>query len=139
MNPKTSLPKSSLSVALLFQVVTLAGIVAASLANVPWRSESINSNVIMLTMIYGAVLGCIIGILPTIFYARDFVSLSCVSLTAGSLGAMVGLLLLIPNDHFFRVILISFSGSWLILITMLLVARWSERESATTSNFSDAD
>ena len=115
--------RNPISIAMLFYVLTLAAIVAACLGRMS-GDKGATYGAIGTAIASGCFLGLVIGFLGGTFYFKS-VKASLVGFAVGAiLGAVAGALTIIKEVHFVPIMTIAFSGCWLIVVVMLLAARW---------------
>jgi hypothetical protein len=123
---KPSESRNPISIAMLFYVLTLAAIVAACLGRLS-VSARVTSGAVVSAAIACSFVGLLIGFLGGTFYFKS-VKASLIGLAVGTgLGAVAGALTLIAEEHFVPLMTIAFAGSWLLVVAILMAARWRVR------------
>ncbi len=118
--------RNPISIAMLFYVLTLAGIVAACLSKLT-GNEGLTFTVLGTAAAAGSFLGLLIGFFGGTFYFKS-IKASFIGLGVGLLlGAVGGVLTAVREIHFLPMMLIAFSGCWLLVVVMLLGARFQVR------------
>jgi hypothetical protein len=121
IGPSLAPEKNPISVGGIFLLVTASGILAACARYINLSPDQPLSHESLLSVILGAaVIGAMIGIVFSIFnphYRWASILIGVV------LGAVVGPLLLIGAEHHFEVSLIAYTGSYILIVLMLLVSR----------------
>ena len=115
--------RNPISIAMMFYVLTLAAIVAACLSRL---SGDVRVTYVSLgtAIAGGSFTGLLIGFLGGTFYFKS-VRASLIGVVVGAiLGAIAGALTVIREVNFVPMMTIAFSGCWLMIVAMLLAARW---------------
>lgn len=121
--------RNPISIAMLFYVLTLAAIVAACLGRLSGDSHA-TYGALGAAIVGGSFFGLIIGFLGGTFYFKS-VKASLVGFGVGGiLGAVAGALTVIGEVNFIPMMIIAFSGCWLMIVVMLLAARWTRTNPA---------
>lgn len=112
-----------LSVALLFYIVTVSAIATAclrTLANNEFATWEATTQI----SIAVAGLGLVCGVIAGFVYRTSGLDFFLLPVVGCVVGAFSGLLLLIDAKYFTEVLLLAFSGCWVLIVGMLLVARF---------------
>ena len=118
--------RNPISIAMLFYVLTLAAIVAACLGRLSGDAR-VTYGTLGTAIGGGSFIGLLIGFLGGTFYFKS-VKASLVGFAVGAiLGTAAGALTLIREVNFVPMMTIAFSGCWLMVVVMLLAARWQVR------------
>ena len=116
--------KNPISIAMLFYVLTLAGILASCFGRLE-TNGSVTQTAITWALIIGSVTGTVLGMVGGAFYFRSAKAAVITLLIGGVLGAAGGVLTLIREKHYLSILTIAFAGCWLLIVLMLLKARFS--------------
>jgi hypothetical protein len=115
--------RNPISIAMLFYVLTLAAILAACLGRMS-GDQGTTYGALAAAIASGSFLGLVIGFLGGTFYFKS-VKASLVGFAVGAiLGGVAGALTIIKEVNFVPMMTIAFSGCWLMVVVMLLAARW---------------
>jgi len=118
--------RNPISIAMLFYVLTLAAIVAACLGKLS-MTEGVTKTALGAAAAVGGVVGLLTGFLGGSFYFKSFKAAS-IGLGVGLvLGAVGGVLTVVRGEHFLQMMSIAFAGCWLMIVVMLLAARFQVR------------
>lgn len=119
--------RNPLTMSMLFYVVTIGGILSASLRTLGGSSVVTTESLIQIEII-GIVLGVILGFGIGFFLFRK--GTACVSgaLLGFLVGAVAGGLALVEIDNFVEIAGLAFGGSWVLVVTMLLSSRLNTSE-----------
>ncbi len=118
--------RNPISIAMLFYILTLAAIIAACLGRLS-GDDGVTSRALGAAIAGGTFLGLVIGFLGGTFYFKS-VKASMVGVVVGAmLGTVAGALTVIREVNYIPMMAIAYSGSWLLMIVMLLAARWQVR------------
>ena len=118
--------RNPISIAMLFYVLTLAAIVAACLGRLSGDAR-VTYGTLGTAIGGGSFMGLLIGFLGGTFYFKS-VKASLVGFAVGALlGTAAGALTIIREVNFVPMMTIAFSGCWLMVVVMLLAARWQVR------------
>jgi hypothetical protein len=118
--------RNPISIAMLFYVLTLAAIVAACLGRLVGDAR-VTYGTMGAAIAAGSFTGLLIGFLGGTFYFKS-VKASLVGVGVGAiLGTVAGALTLIREVNYVPMMIIAFSGCWLMIVVMLLAARWQVR------------
>ena len=118
--------RNPISIAMLFYVLTLAAIVAACLGRLSGDAR-VTYGTLGTAIGGGSFIGLLIGFLGGTFYFKS-VKASLVGFAVGALlGTAAGALTIIREVNFVPMMTIAFSGCWLMVVVMLLAARWQIR------------
>lgn len=118
--------RNPISIAMLFYILTLAAIVAACLGRMSGDATATASALGAATA-GGCFFGLILGFLGGTFYFKS-VSASLIGVGVGAtLGIVAGALTVIKEVNYVPMMTIAFSGCWLMIVVMLLGARWQVR------------
>ena len=124
--------KNPISIAMLFYVLTLAGIVASCVGRIEGDVGTSRTTIWVATIV-GSVLGTLIGSVGGGFYFRSIMGALVSLFVGGLLGAVGGVLTVIRDVHFLPMMTLAFSGCWLLVVLMLVKARFSTMR-VTASN-----
>ena len=115
--------RNPLSIALLFYLVTVGGILSACLRSLV-SSEVATTQSLTRLLVSGAIVGFFGGGGLGFFYFRS----SRAGMMASALGLVIGIvagaLALVEGKFFLELLLLGFAGSWLLIVVMLLSARF---------------
>lgn len=118
--------RNPISIAMLFYVLTLAAIVAACLGRMS-GDQAATYGVLGAAIASGSFLGLVIGFLGGTFYFKS-VKAALVGFGVGTiLGSVAGALMVIKEVNYVPMMTIAFSGCWLMVVVMLLAARWQAK------------
>jgi hypothetical protein len=112
-----------ITVALMFYVVTLGGIISACLRTLV-GNESLTEASLQWVVLAGIVIGLISGGAIGFYVIKGrkaAVVSSCMGIVVG---ALAGGLAMVQGTHFVEIATISFIGCWLLISVMLLSARY---------------
>ncbi len=114
--------RNPISIALLFYLVTLAAIVAASLGRLS-SDEFLTTQALWVSIVAGAVIGSMIGIVVGLTYLKSGKA-AVAGLSVGLvLGCVAGALALVNTQHFLSNMAIAFGGGWLVILMILMTTR----------------
>lgn len=115
--------RNPISIAMMFYMLTLAAIVAACLGRLS-GDDSVTFGALGTSIAAGSFTGLLIGFLGGTFYFKS-VRVSLTGLGVGAvLGSVAGALTLIREENFIPMMTVAFSGCWLMIVVILLAARW---------------
>jgi hypothetical protein len=115
--------RNPISIAMLFYVLTLAAIIAACLGRLSGDARA-TYGTLGAAILSGSFIGIIIGFLGGTFYFKS-VKAALVGFGVGTvLGAVAGALTIIREVNFVPMMTIAFTGCWLMIVFILLSARW---------------
>lgn len=118
--------RNPISIAMLFYVLTLAAIVAACLGRLTGDAR-VTYGTIGAAIAAGSFLGLLIGFLGGTFYFKS-AKAALIGFGVGTLlGMVAGALSIVREVNFVPMMTIAFSGCWLMIVVMLLAARWQVR------------
>jgi hypothetical protein len=118
--------RNPISIAMLFYILTLAAIIAACLGRLSGDAR-VTYNSLGTAIAGGTFIGLLIGFLSGTFYFKS-VKASLVGVGVGAiLGTVAGALTIIRDADFVPMMTVTFSGCWLMIVIMLLAARWQVR------------
>ena len=118
--------RNPISIAMLFYVLTLAAIIAACLGRLS-GDDHVTYGSLGAAIVGGSFIGLLIGFLGGTFVFKS-VKASLVGFGVGTiLGAVAGALTIIREADFVPIMTIAFSGCWIVVVVMLLAARWQVR------------
>lgn len=118
--------RNPITIAMLFYVLTLAAIIAACLGRLSGDDRA-TYGTLGAAIVSGSFIGLLIGFLGGTFYFKS-VKAALVGFGVGAaLGAVAGALTIIREVNFVPMMTISFSGCWLMIVVLLLTARWQVR------------
>lgn len=112
-----------LSVALLFYIVTVSAIATACLRTLA-DNEFATWAATTQTSIAASGLGLVSGAVAGFVYRTRGLDFFLLPVVGCVIGAFSGLLLMVDEKYFTEVVLLAFSGCWVLIIGMLLVARF---------------
>lgn len=119
--------------ALLFYLVTAGALISASLRTLV-GDDAITSQSLGRLIIAGVVLGLISGVVVGYYFFKSRLAAFICSGVGIGVGAIAGGLAAVDGNRFGELSLIGFGGSWLLILVMLLSARFrkdsDEREVA---------
>ena len=118
--------RNPISIAMMFYLLTLAGIVAASIGRISQQEVS-SKNLVVASIAGGCFLGLVLGFCSGSLYHRSVKAALVGSVVGTIIGAVAGALTIIHHEHFVQTMSTAFLGCWLILCTMLVAARWQVR------------
>ncbi len=124
-----STQRSPISISLLFFVVTVGAILSACLRTLV-GNESITSRVMAVLVVTGVVVGFISGGCLGMFGYKSAKAAGICSLVGLIVGAVAGGLAAVSGDSFGEIALIAFGGCWLLILSMLISARFRGGEQA---------
>jgi len=124
--PQLNEHRNPISIAMLFYILTLAAIVAACLGRLSGDAR-VTYGTLGAAIAGGSFIGMLIGFLGGTFYFKS-VKASLIGFVVGvMLGTVAGALTIIREVNFVSMMTIAFSGCWLMIVFMLLAARWQVR------------
>ncbi len=115
---------SPFTIALLFYVVTLGGIVSACLRTLI-GNEFATARVLVTMLVAGAVFGLIFGAATGVIRFRTFAAALIGAGVGTVIGSLAGSLALVSGQHFSEIALTAFGGCWVLVLLMLAVARFT--------------
>lgn len=121
--PKTEAQRNPISIALLFYVVTLAAIVAASLGRLS-SDELVTIRSLLVMILTGSILGLCLGFATGLFYFKSLKGMLIGMGVGLIMGAGAGALALVSHHHFLANMTIAFAGCWIVILMMLATARY---------------
>ncbi len=125
-NPAFPEHRNPISIAMMFYILTLAAIIAACLGRLTGDSR-VTYGVMGTALGSGAFVGLCIGFLGGTFYFKS-VQASLIGFAVGAvLGTVAGVLTLVREVNYLPMMAITFSGCWLVIVVMLLAAKWQVR------------
>ncbi len=123
--PPAQRARSPLTLAFLFYLVTIGAVLSACLR--PLSADgALTTQSLTLAIVIGGGAGSTIGFLIGLVWVRSQ-WLALVGLFCGlAVGAIAGALALVRSEHFLELVWIALGGSWLIVLTICLAARFSK-------------
>ncbi len=80
-------------------------------------------------MLVGIVIGFLSGLVLGFYVIKGRIAAVLASCLGILVGAIAGGLSLVQGEYFFEITLIAFAGCWLLVVVMLLSARFAHSES----------
>ena len=114
--------RNPLTMAMLFYIVTVGGIVSASMRTLPGNAAITNESLFWICGI-GIVVGFVLGSCLGFLIFRKSSALLLGSAIGAVVGAMAGGLTLVETKNFLEISLLAFGGCWLLVVVMLLSSR----------------
>lgn len=118
----TGQARNPLTMAMLFYIVTIGGIVSASMRTLPGNAATTEESIAWLCG-GGAVVGFILGSVLGFVIFRKSSTLMAGAAIGVVVGAMAGGLALVETKNFLEISLLAFGGCWLLVVVMLLSTR----------------
>ncbi len=115
--------RKPLSIALLFYLVTLAAIVAASLRHLP-NDDAITVEALIAALVAGGIIGLGFGLAAGITYFKSGTATTIAMASGILIGCAAGAVALIRAEHFIANMSIAFGGCWIVILMMLTTARF---------------
>ncbi len=125
--PVADQPRSPISIAFLFYLVTLGAIVSACLRTLT-ATKNLTGGSIALVIFIGVGMGLIGGGLIGGLYFKGLRAAMLGTLVGSFIGALAGGLALVGNQSFSEITLVAFGGCWIMIMIMLLSARLQTRK-----------
>lgn len=119
----TSQHRNPISIAMMFYILTLAAILAACLGRMS-NDTKISTGSLTASIEAGSFLGLVIGVLGGAFYFKSAKATAIGAATGALLGTVAGPLTIIGESNFSTMMTITYCGCWLLMVVMLLAARW---------------
>ena len=116
--------RNPLTMAMMFYVVTIGGIVSASMRSLSESAVATNESLVRLCSIGGAI-GFTLGSALGFFIFRKSSALMAGGVIGTLVGTVAGGLALIETKNFLEISLLAFGGCWLLVVVMLLSARFN--------------
>lgn len=123
-NQSRSEQRSPISLSLLFYLVTVAAIMAACIRFIQ-SDNSITANQVVAACVLCAFTGMSLGFS---MWIRGMLKYWTAPLLGLALGAAAGPILCVRLTHFSELIVMSFLGSWLLIVLICITARWSTKK-----------
>lgn len=123
--------RSPLTMAMLFYVVTVSGIISACLRTLV-GNQAVTTQSMTVVLLAGIVIGLIGGGLIGLVYFKTIKAGFIASSMGILVGGLAGGLALVDGKYFMEVTFIAFGGSWMLILIMLLSARF--RQDATIAS-----
>lgn len=121
--------RSPVTISLLFYVVTLGAILAACLRSLV-GGDAVTPQTLAQSLILMSILGVMSGAVLGLFYLRSWRAVLIGVVVGVVVGCTAGGLALIDPGNFFELALLTFVGCWLLILTMLLSARFGPKSMA---------
>ena len=115
--------QSPLTITLLFYIVTMGGIVSACLSTLS-GNENVTTVAVAVALGAGATIGVKLGIFVGLFYFRRVRDCGIGAVVGAGVGLVAGGLSLVSSEDYWSVASLSFAGCWLLVLLMLVSARF---------------
>ncbi len=113
--------RGPITIAFLFYLVTVGAIISACLRTL--TSDTTGRAIVQMVFI-GIAIGLVGGGVVGVFYFRTLRFAVIGTLVGTVVGAIAGGLALVDNERFVELASIAFCGSWLMIVVMLVAARF---------------
>ncbi len=119
--------RNPVTVALLFYVVTVGAILSACLRTLV-GDDTLTGESLQRVVLIGIVVGLLSGGILGFYVIKGRLSAVVASSIGILVGAIAGGLSLVQSKYFYEITLIAFAGCWLLIVVMLLSARFGYSE-----------
>jgi hypothetical protein len=118
--------RSPISIAFLFYLVTIGAILSACLRTLG-VNEAITGRWVLMVIFVGIVIGLATGGCLGFFYFKSWTATMIATLVGTCVGAVAGAITLVQVSHYMEIILVAFVGCWLMIVVMLVAARFQSQ------------
>ena len=118
--------RNPFSIAFLFYLVTLAAILSACLRTLLGES-AVTVPLLARMIVVGVTMGLFVGGLAGGSYFKGWKAIWLGMIVGAAVGAVAGSLTLIQHAHFWEIVWIAFFGCWIMIVVILLAARFQSQ------------